>query len=377
MVADDAEFLTLDDDVTRNAAQSDPLGFVERAGERTLVIDEIQRMPSLALALKSSIDQNRRPGRFLLTGSASLLRMRGLPDSLAGRAVTAKLFGLSMGERTGQRDDFVAGVMKSAVVRGPSQTPTRAEYLQFLAEGGYPEVTGLSERNRMTWLTSYVDRILRRDLDDLGRGIDPRRVEALLRALAGNQANEVVKARLTVATGIPAATINRYVDLLADVHLIAEIPPWTTNLTKRETRRAKGLVLDSALALRVARLSPGQLAEIAYGEAFGRALEAFVVAELLKQQTWSSEDFELFHYRDRTGDEVDLVIELTGGRVIGVEVKASLGFGGRDFKHLENMRNRLGERFVAGFVLNTGERTFTYGDRLHGLPIAALWSGVS
>jgi predicted AAA+ superfamily ATPase len=183
-----------------------------------------------------------------------------------------------------------------------------------------------------------------------------------------------VKARLAHETNIPEGTITSYLDLLTAIGLIDTIAPWTTNLTKRETGRGKVLVADSAVALRLARLTDAQLHTLEYGEAFGAALEAFVYSELNRQQTWSRVDWDLFHYRDRDGDEVDVVIELYDGTVIGLEVKASTSFSARSFAGLTRLRDRLGDRFRAGLVLNTGSAGYRYADRLWAVPVSALWT---
>lgn len=372
----DAVVTTLDDPATRASALEDMPGFVGQAGDRTLVVDEIQRLPELTLAIKAAIDRDRRPGRFVLTGSSSLLRVRGLADSLAGRVLRLGLYGLSQGELAGTDDDLVARLAGPDLADLPNYrtTTTRKDYARLVGRGSYPEAVTLSPAVHRRWLDSYLDAIVRRDLGELRREVNPARAEAILRALAGNQSGELVKARLATTASIPAATITGYLDLLQDVGLVATIPPWTPNLVKREVGRRKALLLDSALAVRLARVTPEQLERFDHGEAFGSFLEGFVAAELMKQRTWTAEEFDLFHYRDRAGAEVDLVLELTGGRVIAIEVKAAGSFAGAHFRGLRTLRDQLGKRFVAGIVLNTGAEGYRYGERLYGLPIDALWS---
>ncbi|WP_029138058.1 ATP-binding protein [Nakamurella lactea] len=371
----DALIVTLDDQQVRSAAAEDMPGFLAQAGRRTMVIDEIQRLPELTLAVKSSIDSDRTAGRFILTGSASLLRARGLADSLAGRVLRLQLYGLSQGELHPRNDDFAAR-LTADTDRLPEYrtTTTRADYAALIGRGAYPEVQDLPETARRRWLDSYLDRIVRRDLADLRREINPARTESLLRALAGNQSGELVKARLAAATSIPASTVTSYLDLLHDVGLFTTIPPWTPNLAKREVGRQKSLIVDSALATRLARVTTDQLQRLDHGEAFGGLLEGFVGAELLRQQTWTAQEFQLFHYRDRDGLEVDFVLELTGGQVIAIEVKGSTSFNRNQFHRLREIRERFGDRFIAGIVLNTGTTGYRYGDRLYGLPVDALWS---
>lgn len=374
IAAPDAVVMNLDHEQTRAAAVADPAGFVKQAGGRQLVIDEVQRLPSLTLAVKAAIDADRTPGRFILTGSSSLLRVRGTADSLAGRVARLTMYGLSRGEAAQAPDDFASSVTEHPdAVTAFTTEVTRDDYTQLIAAGAYPEVREASDRVRGAWLDAYLQGIVGRDLPELRREVRPARSMALLRTLAGRQSAELVKAKLAEETGVPASTITGYLDLLHDVGLVASVPPWTPNLARREIGRPKTIVIDSGLALRLARLTPAQLTRIEYGEAFGAMLEGFVAAELLRQQTWSARRFDLFHYRDRDGDEVDLVLELDDGSVIGIEVKASTSFSGHQFRGLTRLRDSLGDRFLTGVVLNTGSAGYRYADRLYGAPVSALW----
>jgi len=375
LAAPGAVIMNLDDEQARAAARADPAGFVAQAGEAQLIIDEVQRMPELTLAVKSAIDRDRRPGRFILTGSSSLLHVRGTADSLAGRVARLALYGLSRGEFAGIADDWVVAVTQGADrVSSFGTGIVRADYLRLLAIGGYPEVQRMTDRVRSSWIDAYVEGIVGRDLTELRRDVRPARSSALLHTLAARQSAELVKAKLAEETSVPPSTITGYLDLLHDVGLLASIPPWTPNLAKREIGRPKTIVVDSALALRLARLTPGQLSRLEYGEAFGAMLEGFVAAELLRQRTWSERSYDVFHYRDRDGTtEVDLVLELDDGSVIGVEVKAATSFSAKQFRGLAKLRDQVGERFVAGFVLNTGQSGYRYADRLYGAPISSLW----
>lgn len=370
---DGAVVVSLDDERTRDLAVEDSPGFVAQAGNGLLVIDEIQRLPPLTLAIKASIDADRRPGRFLLTGSSSLLRARGLADSLAGRIARVNLYGLSQGEIGRRWEDFGRAALSLGQSADHESLLTRDDYVELVAAGCFPEFRALPERLRGQRLDDYVRSMVERDLTELRKEVQPARSLALLRALAGNQAGELVKSRLADTTSIPTGTITGYLDLLHDVGLVASLPPWTPNLAKREVGRPKTIVVDSGLATRLCRLSAGQLRRFEYGEALGALLEAFVAAELLKQRTWSEEEFELFHYRDRDGLEVDLVIEFYDGRVLAIEVKASTSFRGAQFAGLKTLRDLLGDRFVAGIVLNTGQSGYRFSDRLFGLPISSLW----
>ncbi|MBX9472298.1 ATP-binding protein [Microcella sp.] len=371
----DALIRTLDDEQVRAAAIADPAGFIAESGERQQVIDEIQRMPSLTLAIKASIDRDRRPGRFILTGSASLLRVRGTVDSLAGRVGRMNLHGLSRGEIMGTADDFVSTVIDGIeTITSAESHYTRTGYAALLAAGSYPEIYAATPRVRTAWFEGYVRGVVERDMSELKREVRPARSMAVLRTLAGRQSAELVKATLASETTVPATTITGYLDLVHDVGLVASLPPWTPNLAKREIGRPKTFIADSGLALWLARVTPDQLGRLEYGEAFGAFLEAFVAAEFLKQRTWSARPYDIFHWRDRDGGEVDIVIELNDGSVIGIEVKSASSFTARQFTGLARMRDALGSKFVAGIVLNTSETGYRYADRLYGAPVSALWN---
>jgi predicted AAA+ superfamily ATPase len=372
LIAPGAPVVNLDLEAARAAASADPQLLLGQASTGPLVIDELQRLPGLALPVKAAIDADRRPGKFIITGSASLLRLRGMADSLAGRVARLTLYGLSQGELREHADDFVTRITQGAFAGFDTHT-ARDGYAQMLAAGSYPDAATRTGRSARAWFDSYLDSVLVRDLSELRKEYSPQRAQAVARYLAANPAGELVAAHISRATGIPAGTVTSYTDLLESVDLLGTLRPWTPNLTRRESGRRKAFFLDSGLALRMSRMTSDQLLAVGNLETFGRYLEAFAVAELLRQQTWSGTDYELYHYRDRDGLEVDAIAELEGGTIIGIEVKASTTFRGDDFNNLRKLRDRLGHRFQAGIVLNTSQSAYTYADRLFGLPVCALW----
>jgi predicted AAA+ superfamily ATPase len=378
MVADRSHrVVTLDTSAVRRLALADPEGFATQWPDGTLVIDEIQRVPELILAVKAAVDADPRPGRFVLTGSSDLLRLERTPDSLAGRAATVTLRALSQGEIRASHDDVAELLVRLAAGAvnpwNVVSAVTRAEYAQIVAAGGYPEAFALSDRDRATWVDSYLRRIVQRDVKDISRA-DSRRLLSVLRVLAANQAGELVRARIASDTGIPVSSVATYVNLAETLFLADELPPWTPNLTDREVGRTKAVITDPALAVRLARIPPASLADPLKGEYLGPLLEGFVATEVAKQRTWSAHQYELFHYRDRVGPEVDLVLEFDDGRVFGIEVKASRTIQEAHFKNLRHLRDKLGERFAGGLVLNTAGQGASAGDRLWSLPVSAVWA---
>ena len=365
--------LTLDEPAVLAAARLDPVGFVAQLPDGILVIDEIQRMPELVLPIKAAVDRSNRPGQFILTGSADLLRIERTPETLAGRAVSLDLFGLSQGELLGRRDDFIGAVLGGLDAYDVRSQFSRSDYVDVLAQGGFPEIRDLQWTLRRTWLEGYLQRIVQRDADDVRGRVAPERLMTLLRLVAANQAGELVGARMAQASEIPATTLPSYLDLAEALFIVRRIPPWTSNLTKRQVGRSKAVITDSALAMMLAGLTPQGLKRIESGEHFGSMLEGFVVGELLRQRGWSDVPFRVQHFRDRDGHEVDIVIDLDDGRAIGIEVKAAAAARSEHFKGLRLMQERLGDRFVAGIVLGTGGQGQSFGPRMMSLPVSALW----
>lgn len=366
---DDTLHLTMDDDVTRAFAQDDPVGLLRSGGQRRLVIDEVQRCPELVLPLKAEVDRDRRPGRFLLTGSANLLRVPGAEDSLAGRAMTARLHPLSQGELLRRKEDWVTKVIEGRDLA--VDPPSREAMAEMVCVGGYPTAQGLTHRVRSAWLEDYATRLVQRDASDVAR-VDPILLGRLLRLLAAAPGAELVLERLAQALGVARATVARYLDVLEALFLIQLVPSWSRNLTKRQVNRGKCFLVDSGLAAVLSGLSSEHLTSPHGADHLGGLVENFVAGELTRQSGWSATRYELSHYRDRNGAEVDFVIETPRG-VIGVEVKTASAATGAHFRHLVDMRDRLGSEFLAGIVLHFGPAAKA-GDRLQALPVASLWS---
>lgn len=370
-----ARFLTLDDPVTRNLAEEDPLLFLQSSGDNPLVIDEVQRVPQLVLALKMLVDRNRQVGKYLLTGSANLLRIPQSEDSLAGRAMTLRLHPFTQGELAGQSDNWVSMVIQlvdSGVTPLSDQPPalTREEIVERSAKGGYPPVQNLDEAQRHLWIRDYTKRLLQRDATDLGQ-LNTKTLTQLFGLLSAAPGGELVLQHLADKLGISRETTRRYLELLDSMFLTMELPAWSRSLTNRQVRRPKVYPADPGLFTALENLRLNHLLSPQGFNYLGGLIETFVVCELYRQQGWSRTPYQLFYYRDRAGAEVDIIIETPSG-VIGVEVKASTSVAPKHFKHLQTLRDRLGEQFLAGVVLNLAEPTLV-GRKLYSLPINSLW----
>lgn len=362
-------FTTMDDDLTRTFAHDDPAGFLSSAKEGRLVIDEIQRCPELILPLKAVVDNDRRPGRFVLTGSANLLRLPGAQDSLAGRAMTARLHPFSQGELEGHKEDWVSWLLSPD--RRKAQEADRSNVITRLTVGGYPLVQSMSPRVRTAWLKDYANRLVQRDASDMAQTRIPI-LGQLLQLLAAAPGAELVQDRLAQKLKVTRGTVVRYSDLLESLFLIHRLPAWSLNLTKRQIQRPKVFLTDTGLNAALSNMDAAHLSSMQGADHLGPLLEQFVVCELLRQQGWSATPFKLFHYRDRQGAEVDIIVETPTG-IIAVEVKSAVAATARHFQHLKALRDRLGDEFLAGIVLTTGTGQKA-GDRLESLPISSLWS---
>ena len=365
-----AEWRTLDRAVTRRAAQEDPTGFVDLP--KPMVIDEIQRVPELLLAIKEQVDTDPRPGRFLLTGSARVLGLRTLPDALPGRMETIELWPFSQGEIDGTPDGFVDAVFTHGPDLHYGSTVRRAEYAERLVRGGFPEsVARTQARRRERFLDSYVADLISRDVSQLSEIERTGEMRALIRLLAARSGQLLVASALGSDVRLPHRTVGRYLDLLEEVFLIKRIPAWSRNLSTRTIGTPKVALVDSGVAANLLDADAGRL--LRPGSAFGPLLEGFVLMELARQLTWSDERAELFHYRTRDQVEVDAVLENRRGQVVGVEVKASSTVRAEDFRGLRHLSERLGDDFLVGIVLYTGEQTLPFGTRLRAMPVSALW----
>jgi uncharacterized protein len=364
-----AEWRSLDRTATRQAAAYDPAEFVAAAD--FMVIDEVQRVPELFLAIKETVDADPRPGRFLLTGSARVLGMRGLPDALPGRMETIELWPLSQGEIDGSPDAFVDAAFELGPELSHSSLVDRAEYVRRVVRGGFPEAVAREGGRRERFLDSYVADIVNRDviqLSEIERGPEMR---ALIRLVAARSGQLLVPGALGSELGLAQPTVKRYLGLLEEVFLIKRLPAWSRNLSNRAVATAKVAMVDSGVAANLLDLDASRLRQPE--SPLGPLLEGFVAMEVARQLTWSVQRAELFHYRTKDHVEVDVVLEDRRGRVIGIEVKAASTVRAEDFSGLRHLAERLGTDLLAGFVLYTGQQTLPFGPRFRAVPISALW----
>jgi uncharacterized protein len=374
-----AKVVSLDDPATRAAAGADPSSFIAGLG-RPAVIDEVQRVPDLLYGIKEAVDRIRLAGEpaagsFLLTGSASIWDTLRAPESLAGRIERIRMWPFSQGELVGRRERFIDALFDGDPPRVSTAAPSRAEIAQMVMRGGYPEVQSRTETRAQRWFSEYLSRVLDRDIRDLA---NVRRPEDLLRllALCATRAGSLVNVSSMLSDmGIGLSTGRRYYELLTRVYLIREIPSWGTNLARATARSPKLMIADSGLAAHLLGCSSAKFADEVDGRpGAGNLFENFVTVELLKASAWCREDVTAFHWRDRAGREVDLLLERRDGSIAAIEHKLGARVTAEDFRHLVYLRDKLGDRFAGGAVIYTGESTVAFGERLWAVPVNGLWA---
>lgn len=366
-----ARYVTLDEPAILTAAKSDPHGFID-ALERPVVIDEVQRVPELALALKMAVDQDRKPGQFLLTGSANMLAIPRLSESLAGRMEILRLWPFSQGELENTPEFFIDAAFADQAPTIDSERAPEKPLLDRIVGGGYPEVqTRTEEDRRRAWYSSYLDTILQRDVRDLANIEGLTSMPRLLALLASRVGSLLNYADLGRAVQLPQTTLKRYLALLETAFLIQLLPSWSANLGVRLVRSPKLYLTDTGLLTFL--LGADRERFEADRVLYGHVLENFVVTELRKQASWSRGDVRLFHYRKPTGREVDVLLEDSAGRVVGIEIKASRSIVDNDLAGLRDLDSTLGSRLQRGILLYGGTEVVPFGKKLCAMPLAALW----
>ncbi len=369
-VGRDTDWRDLDAALMRQAAISDPDGFVESAD--LMVIDEIQRAPELLLSIKSRVDADPRPGRYLLTGSARVLGLRALPDTLIGRMETIELWPFSQGEIDSAPDGFLDAVFTQGPDLRHDSGITRADYAERIVRGGFPEaVARTTDKRRRAFFDSYLGDLIARDVRQLSEIERTAEMRALVRLLAARSGQLLVPAALGKELGLGVNTVKRYLSLLEEVYLIKRIPAWSRNLSSRATLTPKVAFVDSGLAANIIGADARSLHRP--GGHLGPLLEGFVLMELARQTGWAETDVTMHHYRTKDQVEVDAVLENRRGEVVGIEVKAASTVRAEDFRHLRHLADRLGDEFVAGIVLHTGPQTLPFGPKMLAVPVSALW----
>ncbi len=366
----DRTYITLDDQTVLDAAKADPVGFIRGLDQAT--IDEIQRAPELLLAIKKSVDEDYRPGRFLLTGSANVLTLPRVADSLAGRMETIQMLPLARAEIDGTMPTFLDRLF-SGKLKANLETLIGDDLLRLVLLGGFPEaIARETERRRQDWARSYLTSVLTRDLRDIADIEKLTELPKFVRLLAEHSGQLVNYSQFGSSINVSHKTGQRYVALLEQVFLVSTLQPWYTNALKRIAKTAKLHFLDTGL-LATTRGMTFDRVKTDRG-LIGALLETFVFSEVLKLMTASDMRLNPYHFRDQQMREVDIVLERDDGMIVGIEVKASATVRSSDFGGLRTLAEACGDRFAYGVVLYDSTDVVPFGERLAAAPLSCLWS---
>ena len=368
-VAGKRAFLTLDDDTALASARNDPAGLLRGFDKST--IDEIQRAPDLLRAIKRSVDEDRRAGRFLLTGSANLLTVPQVSESLAGRMEIVNLLPLAQAEIYSHKPAFLKAAFKGKPGRA-GEPLTGNALVEVVLTGGYPEMLRRKKpERRQAWARDYIRAIVQRDVRDIADIEKLDRMPRLVQILAQHSGQLTNFTQMGGQIGFDDKTTRKYVGILEQLFLVRRLEPWFRNQLKRLVKTPKLHFLDSGLLATLLGVTAERVQKDR--TIFGRLLETFVFAEIMKQISWMDGAYSLYHYRDKDMDEVDIVVEDAAGALVGIEVKASATVISADFKGLRKLATAAGTDFKFGAVLYDGDMALPFGKHLFAVPLSHLW----
>lgn len=365
-------YITFDDQAQLALAKSDPIAFIRNMPTQQVVLDEVQKLPELFVAIKQSIDENRQPGRFLLTGSANALLLPRLSDSLAGRIEALHLTTLSECEIRDIQPSFLtkllAGKMPTSL-----ECRIRDYLLKRLVTGAYPEPLQRRDEKRISaWYTQYINTLIQRDILDLDHIDHPDKMSKLMQLLAYYSAKLINFSEIGGLLELGHVTVKKYIALLEQLFLLETLPAWHSNEYKRLVKTPKIHLIDTGIICALRNLTTEKLK--LDPQKLGPLVETFVYSELRKQANFIDEPLVFSHYRDKDKVEIDIIIENSEGEYIAIEVKATATLHSKDFTALKHFQNIAQKRFKMGIILYDGDHSTAFGDNLFAVPLGALWS---
>ena len=362
-------YLTLDDELTLLAARQDPVGLIRSLD--TAIIDEVQRAPQLLLAIKKTVDEDRRPGRFLLTGSTNLMTLPNVADSLAGRMETIALLPLSQNEINGTTTNWLDGAFAGHLPKIANPSVGTA-LIEAVLRGGYPEaLSRTAPRRRTAWARQYIDALIQRDIRDVANIDRLDHLPRFLRGLAHVSGQMCNFTQLGGQVGLDHKTAAKYTSAFEQMYLLKRVEVWSGNRLSRLVKTPKLQFIDSGLLASLTDLTLGAIDQ--NRSRFGQVLESFVYGELLKHATSAEGDYQLLYYRDHDQYEVDLVAENAAGQLIGIEIKAAASVSASDLRGLKRLASVAGEQFKLGVIFYDGVQTLPLGEGFWAVPISSLW----
>ena len=365
------EYITFDDIAQAEVARADPVGFIRNLPPKRIALDEVQRVPETLIAIKQAVDENREPGRFLLTGSANALLRPRVSDALVGRMEAVRLATLSECEIADREPTFLGTLLRGEAPVA-EEVRIRDHLVRRIVAGCFPEpLSRTSERRVAAWYRQYVSTLIQRDLRDLPGIGHVEAMTKLLRLTAVLSGRLVNLADLGGRLGLNRLTAGRYLALLEQLFLVERVPAWHAAEFTRLVKTPKMHAVDTGMMCAMRGINRRRL--LGSPADLGPLLESFVYNELRKQALWVEEPLAFHHYRDKDKVEVDIVLESASGGCYGIEVRAAASLRARDFTGLKRFRRVAGKRFRMGVLLYDGDHTTAFGERLHAVPLGALW----
>jgi uncharacterized protein len=362
-------YRTLDSKSVREAARFDPHQFVIHK-EKTLIIDEVQRVPDLLPAIKIQVDENPRPGQYLLTGSANISTLSNVQESLAGRLHKIRLRPLTQGEIEKSTRNVLADCFNGTFQ--DTYTVDRDSLLENAFRGGFPEVLNLTQKQRKSWHLDYIDALLDRDLREILRLQRRHSMRRLVEVLASWSSKLMDLQSIGASLGITRPTLNTYLGALETLYLTEMLSCWAPTDYARAVKSPKFFFCDSGLMASILGWTFEDI--LLDSDRSGKLLETFIFNEISAHVDAQKPLYQLFHYRDRMGHEIDFLLTKEDGSLLGIQVKASRSVSPSDFKHLSWFQSTLApKKNFTGLVFYTGEHTLKFGESLWAVPLGALW----
>ena len=374
------QYISLDEQTAFASAQNDPQGFIDSLANQPVVLDEFQYAPELIRAIKLASDRlsPQERGRFFLTGSADIFSSAKTQEALPGHMARVELYPLSVTEKQASSFNLI-DFLRAEKISLPDNLPplSREQIAQTLIDGGYPEIQDKGSRAKQIWYKSYLHGRLFKDFESIysAKGDYHTKLKSLIPYLAGLSGNLLKYASVANDLGQNDKVVKSYIEALEWMFIIKRIHPYVKNRAKRQTiGMAKMHMVDTGLACHLLGLKKReQLLDSMY---YGGMLENFVVMECFKHLAWSEETMNIYHFRDKRKNEVDIVLEQEDNRLIGIEVKASSTIRSGDFKGLRKFAELTGNHFKCGLVFYTGSRLLPFGDGnrpYFAVPLSILW----
>lgn len=368
------DYISFDSITSQASASSDPIGFID-SREKPVILDEVQRVPEIFLPIKVDIDKHRRDnGRYVLTGSANPLLVPKLGDALTGRMIMLEMWPLSQGEVEGVEESFLGRIFSKNFASSSGHSFSRKELLRRVCLGGFPDmVQAKNEENRKMWCDSYLSLAMQKDVLQIAQIEGLTQLPRILQIIATRSGTMLNYSEFSKITGVPLTTLRRYMHLLESLFLIYYVQPWNRNLGKRLTKAPKVYFVDTGVLLHTLDFDQKRLENTP--NIFGGVVENFVVNEISKQISWSRKKRVKIYYCRLTDDqtEVDIILEDEEGKIVGIEVKSGETINSSDFKHLKQLKQLVGEDFIRGIVLYSGQEKLPFGDNNWAIPINDLW----